>query len=80
MNFGTVTYQDLERIRHLQPEGWPDILPHFDFYVNSLFCYPIWAEVDGRIVGVGASIHLILGKDIHWQPSAVYSRIGGNLG
>ncbi len=57
MNFGTVTYQDLERIRHLQPEDWPDIIPHFDFYANSPFCYPIWAEVDGRIVGIGASIH-----------------------
>ena len=25
--------------------------------MNSPFCYPIWAEVDGRIVGIGASIH-----------------------
>jgi GNAT superfamily N-acetyltransferase len=57
MDFGTLTYQDLERIRHLQPEDWPDIMPHFDFYANSPFCFPIRAEIDGRIVGIGASVH-----------------------
>ena len=25
-------------------------------------------------------VRMILGKDIHWKPSAIYSRIGGNLG
>jgi GNAT superfamily N-acetyltransferase len=47
---------DLQQIKHLQPEGWSDIVTEFEFYINSDFCTPIKLELDGIIVGVGASI------------------------
>ncbi|MFA6422820.1 MAG: GNAT family N-acetyltransferase [Candidatus Buchananbacteria bacterium] len=56
MNFELITYNDLDEIRYLQPEGWPDIIPEIEFYINSNFCNPIKTNVNGRIVGVGASI------------------------
>ena len=33
MKFAAVTYDDLTEIRHLQPEGWPDIVKDFKFYL-----------------------------------------------
>ena len=47
---------DLQRINHLQPDGWSDITTEFEFYIKSDFCTPIKYEIDGKIVGVGASI------------------------
>lgn len=47
---------DLNEISHLQPEGWPDIIPEFEFYIRSAFCCPVKISADNRIVGVGTSI------------------------
>ncbi len=72
MQFGAVTYNDLEEIRNLQPEGWPDIVPAFESYINQDFCHPIKTRLDNRIVGIGTSIifgktswiaHIIVDKD-----------------
>lgn len=56
MKFEDVTYRDLTIIRNLQPDDWSDIVPDFEFYINSPFCNPIKTEIDGKIAGVGASI------------------------
>ncbi len=72
MKISDVTYNDLDEIRKLQPEGWPDIVPEFEFYVRKKFCYPMKAISDNEIVGVGSLIvfgktgwlaHIIVGKD-----------------
>ena len=52
-----LTLPDLENIYHLQPEGWSDIIPDLTFYISSDYCAPIKVAEDGRIVGIGASIH-----------------------
>ncbi len=56
MLFEKVTHDDLDGIGALQPEGWPDIVADFGFYVNSTFCYPIKTKINDRIVGTGTSI------------------------
>lgn len=56
MQFETVTYNDLDEIRNLQPDDWSDIVPDFEFYINSAFCNPIKTKIKDKIVGVGASI------------------------
>ena len=56
MQLNPVTYSDLTEIRKLQPDGWSDIVPDFEFYINSPFCNPVKTEIDNKIVGVGASI------------------------
>ncbi len=47
----------------LQPDGWPDIVPHFDYYTKSPFCFPVKMIVDKEIVGIGAAI---IHSDVAW--------------
>lgn len=56
MNVNIISQFELQGIKHLQPEGWSDIAIEFEFYINSNFCTPIKFELDGKIVGIGASI------------------------
>ncbi len=56
MNINPIAYNDLKALSSLQPEGWLDIVPHFDFYVTSNFCFPIKVTIDKEIVGIGATI------------------------
>jgi GNAT superfamily N-acetyltransferase len=56
MQIETITGNDLERLRPLQPEGWSDIIPDLAFYITSEFCNPIKMVVGERIAGIGASI------------------------
>jgi len=72
MKFETIALNDLDGIKHLQPPGWPDIVPVFEFYVKKDFCYPIKIKLDGKIVGIGTAVifhktgwlaHIIVDKD-----------------
>jgi GNAT superfamily N-acetyltransferase len=51
-----INNKDLDSIRHLQPEGWSDIVPDLTFYITSDFCSPIKLSVGETIAGIGASI------------------------
>ncbi len=56
MIFESITYQDLEEIRDLQPEGWPDIVPVFEFYIRSSFCKTFKVKEKAKIAGIGSLI------------------------
>lgn len=56
MQFDKVTYSDLDEIKGLQPDGWPDITNEFRLYLKNDFCYPIKASIAGKIVGLGNSM------------------------
>ena len=56
MKFAAVTQSDFSDIRNLQPDGWPDIVPEFEFYVKKPFCHPVKTILDDKIAGIGASI------------------------
>lgn len=58
MKLANLTYNDLSEIRHLQPEGWPDIVQDFKFYLDADFCLPVKKVHGNRIVGIGAAIIL----------------------
>jgi N-acetylglutamate synthase-like GNAT family acetyltransferase len=60
MKFETITYKDLGEIVNLQPDGWPDIVPEFEYYIKKDFCHPLKTKADNKIVGVGTSI--VFGK------------------
>jgi GNAT superfamily N-acetyltransferase len=49
-------HQDLEELIHLQPEGWPDIRPFIQFYLNDPFCFPIKIVKNNEIAGIGCAI------------------------
>lgn len=77
MKFATVTYNDLNEIGYLQPEGWPDIAVDFKFYVDSQFCIPIKTVLGTRIVGIGAAI--LLG-DSAWIAHIIVEKESRNKG
>lgn len=51
---------DIPHLKHLQPEGWSDILFYFRFYVKEDFCCPILLEHGGQIAGIANG--LFIGK------------------
>jgi len=80
--FEPITIDDLGEISLLRPEGWPDIVPDFEFYMRSPFCYPIKTSLDGRIVGIGVLIdfrqtcwlaHIIVHK--HYRKRGIGNQI-----
>lgn len=72
MKIEPVALRDLEGIRLLQPDGWGDILPSIQFYVESDRCFPV-KFVDGNVIqGIGTAIihgetawlaHIIVGEE-----------------
>jgi GNAT superfamily N-acetyltransferase len=56
VNFESITYQDLDEIRDLRPDGWPDIVPAFEFYINSSFCKALKVREGNKIAGIGSLI------------------------
>lgn len=72
MQVSEITSSELPALQDLQPEGWPDILPHFEFYTQSSFCRPLKFVQHGQLVGIGCTIfhahsawlaHIIVHKD-----------------
>jgi GNAT superfamily N-acetyltransferase len=63
MKIQALTYEELNLISDLQPEGWGDIITNFDFYIKSSFCFPIKVLIDDKIVGIGATI---IHNDVAW--------------
>ncbi len=62
MDIQTLEHSDINLIIDLQPTGW-EIIPSFDFYTLSDFCFPIKVTIDKKIVGIGTTtIH----NDIAW--------------
>jgi GNAT superfamily N-acetyltransferase len=47
---------DLSALPQLQPDGWPDILPHYVFYLDAGFCLPVKIELSNVLVAVGTAI------------------------
>ena len=77
MKPGTLTYDDLSEIGHLQPEGWPDIVTDFEFYLASAFCIAVKRMHGTRIIGIGAAI--ILG-DSAWIAHIIVDKEYRNRG
>lgn len=48
--------QDLEKLPDLQPDGWPDIQPHFRYYLQAPFCYPFKLADKETILAIGTYI------------------------
>lgn len=63
MDIQILGHSDIDLLKDLQPTGWQDIIPIFDFYTNSVFCFPIKATIDNKIVGIGTTI---IHNDIAW--------------
>ena len=40
---------ETQQLKDLQPEGWPAITPHFEFYTSVDFCLPIKVVIANKI-------------------------------
>jgi len=72
MDFLPFTTNDIPILLELQPEGWDNLTPIFNYYLRSDFCYPVKIVIDDKIIGTGVSIihddvawlaHIIVHKD-----------------
>ena len=61
----------------LQPQGWRDISPIFDFYSKSAFCFPVKATIDNKIVGIGTTV---IHNDIAWLAHIIVHHDNRNKG
>jgi GNAT superfamily N-acetyltransferase len=48
--------EDISQLAALQPTGWQDIQPVFDFYLQNNFCFPMKVLKDHTLVGIGTTI------------------------
>jgi GNAT superfamily N-acetyltransferase len=49
-------YSDIPLLETLQPPGWGDIRPNFEYHVQSLICDPLKVIIDSTIAGIGTTI------------------------
>lgn len=63
MEISPVYDYEISKLSYLQPEGWVNIIPVFDFYTTSSFCFPIKATINDKIVGLGCTI---VHNDVAW--------------
>src|SRR6478609_1708887 len=56
MNFSLITAEDIEELKELQPEGWPDIRNVYRFYIQHSFCLAIKLKSGNKLIGIGAAI------------------------
>ncbi len=63
MEIRAIHQNEISVLSDLQPDGWADIVPHFNFYTQSSFCVPVKVVVDKKIVGIGVSI---VHHDVAW--------------
>ena len=56
MEFEKFENSDMRSLADLQPEGCGDITPAYQFYVTSLFCFPIKVIIANKIIAVGTAI------------------------
>jgi GNAT superfamily N-acetyltransferase len=63
MDIQPLEHKDISVLSDLTPDGWQNIVPIFDFYTKSNFCFPIKVVHANKIVGVGTTI---IHNDIAW--------------
>ncbi len=63
MNIQPFESKDLLLLTAVQPADWPSVVPHFKYYTEASFCFPVKALIDGEIAGIGT---IIVHGDLAW--------------
>lgn len=90
MIFEPIIENDIHDLGELQPDGWPDIIPIFEYYLNTPFCKPIKVVIENKIVGIGSAIllknsawlaHIIVNPEFRKKGigSSIVHHLVGNL-
>ena len=77
MKIQEITLTETNKLKDLQPEGWPDIVSKFEFYIRSDFCFPIKVTIENKIVGIGATI---IHGDSAWLADIIVNTENRNKG
>lgn len=72
-----LTPDDLNDIKALQPDDWPDIVPALHFYAKSSFCFPVKYLLNSTLAGTGTLI--VFGKTA-WLAHIIVDKRFRNLG
>lgn len=56
MKIEALLLSEIDQLSGIQPEGWPSILPQFEFYTTSNICLPLKVVDDNEIIGVRTTI------------------------
>jgi len=56
LDIQNLNHKDIKFIHEMLPLGWEDVVPIFDWYTHTDFCYPVKVCIDKKIVGIGAAI------------------------
>jgi ribosomal protein S18 acetylase RimI-like enzyme len=51
-----VINSDVQGLTALQPDGWLDIRPPFEYYLKTPFCHPVKVVIQNKIAGIGTGI------------------------
>lgn len=71
------TSSDLPHLEELQPEGWDNLSPIFDYYLRSDFCHPLKIVIDNETIGTGVSI---IHDDVAWLAHIIVHKDHRNKG
>lgn len=63
VNIQDLKQSEVDLLIDLQPTGWRDIIPMFDFYTKADFCFPVKATIDNKVIGIGTTI---IHNDVAW--------------
>lgn len=63
MNVFTFENSDLQNLSELQPPDWGDLVPRFQYFINSAYCEPIKLTENNETIAIGTSM---LHKDSAW--------------
>jgi GNAT superfamily N-acetyltransferase len=48
--------KDLSILDKFSPPGWGDLVPRFEYFIDSEHCYPVKMLVDNDVTGIGTNI------------------------
>ncbi len=71
------TLADVPVLQDLQPEGWDNLTPIFNYYLRSDFCYPLKIVIDNKVIGTGVSI---IHDDVAWLAHIIVHKDHRNKG
>ena len=77
MKIESLTQADINFLIDLQPPGWGNLLPVFDFYTQSDFCFPMKITVNDKIAGIGTAI---IHQDTSWLAHIIVREENRNNG
>jgi len=63
MKFSVFTESDLSGLNELQPADWGDLVPRFQYFIQSAVCNPVKLSEDDRIIAIGTTM---LHNDSAW--------------